>query len=92
MRIITILPDTIQTFRAQWPASGLHNVNHITAAFDDNGDVIDYEVYADSTGNIPINGSDYDGTGALPALFADAQKNARKVYDNPELIGPIWEF
>ena len=89
MKIIEIQPETIEAFRRQWPCSGLHDVDHIVAAFADNGDLVDYDC-CDELSNPIVN--TWEGSDALPALLNDAQRNARMISTPPGTIGPIWKY
>ena len=89
MRIITIEPETIESFRREWPCSGLHDVEHIGAAFADNGQLVNYDC-CDKESN-PIANT-WEGSGALPALLDDAQRNARMIPTPPGMIGPNWKY
>ncbi len=87
MRIITIEPETVESFRQEWPCHNLGNVDHIVAAFDDNGDLVDVDccdIYSK-----PIDG--IDGP-CLAALLDNAQRKAYEIPMPPGTIGPIWKY
>ena len=73
LKIYQIQSETIDAFCRQWPCSGLHNVNHITAAFADNGDLVDYDCF-DESGEPMLN--TWEGSGALPALLEDSKRES----------------
>ena len=94
MKIVEIQPETIETFRQQWPCSGLDAVHHIVAAFADNGDLIDLECCDKNSTEIIANdgATPWQGSGALPALLDDAKHHARIVSMPAGTIGPIWKY
>ena len=91
MKIITIERKAIDDFKASWPCHGLpEHLDFIAAAFASNGDLVDYDL-SDKNDAI-IETDSYEGSGALPALFEDAQKHAT---ENPVIPGTIrsgWTF
>jgi len=89
MKIIEIQLETIEAFRRQWPCSGLHDVDHIVAAFAENGDLVDYDCCDESSNPIP---NTWEGSGALPALLDDAKQNAEIIPMPAGTIGPIWKY
>ena len=89
MKIITISPESLECFKQSWPCNGIPaEVYGIVVAFDDNGNLVDYEAY-DSL-DTPINLDENDNVNglALATLFDDA-KNHHSTITNPELVDPI---
>tara|TARA_Y100001938_G_scaffold7497_1_gene9216 strand:- start:671 stop:934 length:264 start_codon:yes stop_codon:yes gene_type:complete len=87
MKIIEIQPETVESFRREWPCNNLANVDHIVAAFADNGDLVDVDccdIYSE-----PIDG--IDGP-CLVALLDNAQRKAYEIRMPPGTIGPIWKY
>ena len=87
MKIIEIQPETVESFRREWPCHNLGNVDHIVAAFADNGDLVDVDccdIYSE-----PIDG--IDGP-CLVALLDNAQRKAYEIRMPPGTIGPIWKY
>lgn len=70
MKIIEIRSDVIERFKDSWPAHGIcGNVDFIVAAFDEHGDLIDYQC-EDKHERRVLAGR--DSGDALAALFSDA--------------------
>jgi len=88
MKIIEIQPETIKSFCKEWPCSGLDKVDHIVAAFEDNGQLVDYDC-CDKLSNLIKN--TWEGSGALPALLNDAKQNAKFV-PMPRTIGDFYKY
>ena len=87
MKIIEIQPETVESFRREWPCNNLANVDHIVAAFADNGDLVDVDccdIYSE-----PIDG--IDGP-CLVALLDNAQRKGYEIRMPPGTIGPIWKY
>ena len=87
MRIITIEPETVESFRREWPCHNLADVDNIVAAFADNGDLVDVDCC--DIHSEPMEG--IDGP-CLVALLDDAQRNARMIPTPPGMIGPGWKY
>ena len=86
IKTVTVEPCAIAEFMKSWPCSGLHNVHHLIAAFDErNGDLIDIEAYQDDEETRRVNPDDYDQSGAMPALLDDAFKHSRNTAP-PEML------
>ena len=81
MKIISIEKTAINNFMKTWPCSGLHNIDHILTAFDDAGNLVDMESFNDALETEQTAYTDYDGTGAMVALLAEAYEHATK---NPQ--------
>tara|TARA_R100000781_G_C4075872_1_gene126060 strand:- start:746 stop:1024 length:279 start_codon:yes stop_codon:yes gene_type:complete len=74
MKIITIEKSAIDRFCKSWPCHGFpSNLDLIVFATND-GDLIDLEL-CDAQENV-ITSTDYEGSGAMPALLAAAEENA----------------
>ena len=89
MKIISIEKTAIQKFMQTWPCSGLHHIHHITACFADDGDLVDFEAYADEKETIPVNHYGYDcsiGSGAMPVLLQEAFENCKEL---PRVLSSI---
>ena len=78
MKIVSIEKTAIQKFIQNWPCSGLHNIHHITACFDDYGYCVDLDAYADEKETIPVNVFGYDGSGATSILLQEAFENCKE--------------
>ena len=86
IKVVTIEPCAIKEFMKSWPCSGLHNIHHLIAAFDErNGDVIDLDAWQDNEETRPVDKDDYDGSGAMPVLLDDAFKHSRNIAP-PEML------
>lgn len=73
MKIIEIHRDTIENFKSSWPCHGISDdVDFIVVAFDDNGDLVDYDC-EDAEGNVTEAG--IDSGEALAVLMRDAQSS-----------------
>ena len=85
MKIIGIERHTIEDFKSQWPCHGISDdVDFICVAFDDNGDLVDYDC-EDGEGNVITAG--IDSGEALGVLMKDAFKYHDTRY-TPNTIGP----
>jgi hypothetical protein len=78
MKIISIEKTAIDNFMKKWPCSGLHNIDHILTAFDNEGNLIDMDAFNDVSETEQTDYSDYDGTGAMLALLAEAYEHATR--------------
>ena len=88
IKVVTIEPCAIAEFMKSWPCSGLHNVNHIVAAFkmfEHYGELIDLDAWQDNEEKRPVDKDDYDGSGAMPALLYNAFKHSRNIAP-PEML------
>ena len=47
MKIISIEKTAIDNFMKTWPCSGLHKIDHILTAFDDEGNLVDMDAFND---------------------------------------------
>ena len=89
MRVITIEPETLETFRASWPCNGLQDVDHIVLAEHD-GDLVALD-YCDSNDE-PLE-TPIDSGAATSALVDDAIKNAKGSPCVPGLImDTVWNY
>tara|TARA_Y100000593_G_scaffold10494_1_gene18901 strand:- start:400 stop:699 length:300 start_codon:yes stop_codon:yes gene_type:complete len=86
MKIIGVERDTIDAFKSQWPCHGIsEDVDFICVAFDDNGDLVDYDC-EDVEGNVVTPGN--DSGEALRYLMSDAWNHHTERFI-PSTIGPI---
>jgi len=77
MKIISIEKTAINNFMETWPCSGLHNIDHIITAFDNEGNLLDMEAFNDVSEKEQTDYDDYEGSGALPVLLSKAYVNAK---------------
>ena len=90
MKIITIHKSAIERLCSQWPCHGIPDkADLIVAAFDQEGDLVDYDI-SDTDDNV-IQENTWDGSGALSALLEDAQANATEV-NIPNTVGPMFDY
>ena len=83
MKLVTIERSFIDTFADSWPCLALHDVNHIEAAFDSAGDLIDYSAYNSRGDDVFV------ATGAgLSELLTDARDYSVERDWGPGVIGP----
>jgi len=91
MKIIGIERHTIEDFKSQWPCHGISDdVDFICVAFDDNGDLVDYE-FEDAEGQTIVTEEVYshaDESSALSCLMTDAWNHHTERFI-PSTIGPI---
>ena len=86
MKIITIEKSAIDKFCQSWPCHGFpENLDLIVAAFDNDGDLIDLELCDKHDTTIDDNTS-YEGSGAMPALLENAQRDAKLIMPPPGTI------
>lgn len=78
-KIISIEKSAIADFMHNWPCSQLNNIHHITAIFNENGELIDLEVYVDEAEDIFIDAEGYYGSGAMPELLREAFLNCQEL-------------
>ena len=76
MNIITIEKSAIDRFCKSWPCHGFPANLDLIVFATNNGNLIDLEL-CDAQNNV-IESNDYEGSGAMPALLADAEENAIK--------------
>ena len=89
MKIITISPESLECFKQSWPCNGIpEEVDGIVVAFDDNGDLVDYEAF--NSNDIPIDLAENDNVDglALATLFDNA-KNHHSTITDPQLVDTI---
>ena len=90
MKIITIHKSAIERLCSQWPCHGIPDkADLIVAAFDQEGDLVDYDI-SDTDDNV-IQENTWDGSGALSALLEDAQANATET-NIPNTVGPMFDY
>jgi hypothetical protein len=78
MKIISIEKTAIDNFMKTWPCSGLHKIDHISTAFDDEGNLVDMEAFNDVLEREQTDYYDYEGSGAMPELLLEAYEHATR--------------
>ena len=89
MRIIHITPSAVERLCESWPCHNLDGVDHVMIATDDDGNLVDLDLFDDECR--PLDHQTHDGP-ALLALIADATAHAVKVPDHPKMIDRGWIY
>ena len=92
MKIVTILPETLNDFRDTWPCHGLYGIDHIVLC-SHGGDLVDLQAYSDSDG-VTETEVDADGQEALAALTYCAIRDAKEVpvYLDGQRVDSTWQY
>ena len=92
IKVISIEQTAIKRFMETWPCSGLGNIHHITSCFDDKGNLVDLESFADEYEKVEIHPNEYEGTGAMPTLLHEAFENCKEIATPENFINKLFTY